>query len=149
MYIIYVIPESNISITNSETQLGLVPHLCPMSEFLSLATLIKRLEAATTRLEDLALTGMSASTVTATNPTPAAPAASAQPKETQVELPRAVEAFSNALAGPVKQYADLSAAIGGPVQEQVRHLFRSLLTPLEYVFDCTYASSGPTFARAD
>lgn len=95
------------------------PHLSPMSEFHSLATLIKRLEVATTRLEDLALSGTSASTVTATNPTAAAPAASTQTKEVQLELPPAVEQFSNALAGPVKKYVELSTTIGGPVLEQV------------------------------
>lgn len=95
------------------------PHLSPMSEFHSLATLIKRLEVATTRLEDLALSGTSASTVTATNPTAASPAASTRTKEVQVELPPAVEQFSNALAGPVKKYVELSTTIEGPVLEQV------------------------------
>lgn len=71
-------------------------------------------------MEDLALSGMSASTIAATNP-PAAPAASsAQPKESPVEVPRAVEVFNNTIDAPVKQFIELSGQLGGPVQEQVR-----------------------------
>jgi adenylyl cyclase-associated protein len=91
-----------------------------MSEFHSLATLIKRLEVATTRLEDLALSGMSASTITASNPPAAPSASSAQPKEAPVEVPRAVQAFNSAMDAPVKQFIELSGQLGGPVQEQVR-----------------------------
>jgi len=91
-----------------------------MSEFHSLATLIKRLEVATTRLEDLALSGTSASTVTATHTaTPTTAAYPTQAKEAQVELPRVVEAFSNAVDSPLKQYVELSKQLGGPVGDQV------------------------------
>lgn len=89
-----------------------------MSEFHSLATLIKRLEVATTRLEDLALSGMSASTIAATNAPPAPSTTASAPSE-PTQVPRAVEEFSNAVDAPLKQYAELSQQLGGPVAEQV------------------------------
>jgi adenylyl cyclase-associated protein len=91
-----------------------------MSEFHSLATLIKRLEVATTRLEDLALSGTSASTIAATN-VPAASSATAPAPSEPAQVPRAVEDFSNAVDPPVKKYAELSQQLGGPVAEQVSH----------------------------
>ena len=127
-YILFVLGKGNhvrhfqISVkqyfTSANSALGL--HLLLMSEFHSLSTLIKRLEVATTRLEDLALSGMSASTIAATNPPAAPSASSAQPKEAPLEVPRAVEAFNSTMDAPVKQFIELSGQLGGPVEEQVR-----------------------------
>lgn len=117
-----------------------------MSEFHSLSTLIKRLEVATTRLEDLALSGMSASTIAASNPPAAPSASSAQPKEAPVELPRAVEAFNSTVDAPVKQFIELSNQLGGPVQEQVR-IDKPMLTRQFFVDRCILTYVYISFSR--
>ncbi|CAO3663185.1 unnamed protein product [Umbelopsis ramanniana] len=122
-----------------------------MSEFHSLSTLIKRLEVATTRLEDLALSGMSASTIAASNPPAAPSASSAQPKEAPVELPRAVEAFNNTMDAPVKQFIGLSNQLGGPVQEQAQLLQELINAQRDFIHIAAIAKkpdmSSPTFAK--
>ncbi|EFX04500.1 adenylyl cyclase-associated protein [Grosmannia clavigera kw1407] len=108
----------------------------------NLTTLIKRLEAATARLEDIASStielpqavpglqegAMSAApappivsvaaptpTATAPPPAPAPAAASALPAE---ELPESIEDFDVFLAGAVAKFVDLSRKHGGVVAEQ-------------------------------
>ncbi|KAG2182162.1 hypothetical protein INT43_007089 [Umbelopsis isabellina] len=121
-----------------------------MSEFHSLATLIKRLEVATTRLEDLALSGMSASTIAATN-APPAPAASASAPSEPTQVPRAVEEFSNAVDSPSKQYAELSQQLGGPVAEQAQLLQELVKAQRDFIHVASIAKkpdmSSPTFAK--
>lgn len=88
------------------------------------ANLIARLEAATSRLEDIAtsteLPGKDvpalvqpslAGTGSAPNPT-------ATPKSPTEELPESIEDFDTLLNGPVAKYAKLSSELGGLVAKQ-------------------------------
>lgn len=97
-----------------------------------LTSIIHRLEAATSRLEDIASSTITetpklngaAPTPAPTGPLPAPPVASqpAAPKPIKEELPESVEDFDLFLAGPVKKYVALSDAIGGPIAEQVGNI---------------------------
>ncbi|KAF9177470.1 hypothetical protein BGZ50_008746 [Haplosporangium sp. Z 11] len=102
-----------------------------MTEITSLSTLLKRLEAATTKLEDLAMAGASASNVSASltgNSGAHAPqgqlsqlAESAPAAQQEASHPH-VEGFDELLDGPVKSYFELSKVIGG-VAKYVCSLF--------------------------
>ncbi|KAI8983954.1 adenylate cyclase associated N terminal-domain-containing protein [Mycotypha africana] len=94
-----------------------------MSEFHSLANLIKRLEVATTRLEDLAMSSSSATTVVANMPSspqkvPATVTSTAAPVNT--ETSPMVEKHDAAVNSFVEKYMSLSQEIGGVVAEQSR-----------------------------
>ncbi|KAL0097853.1 adenylate cyclase associated N terminal-domain-containing protein [Phycomyces blakesleeanus] len=92
-----------------------------MSEFHSLAHLIKRLEVATTRLEDLALSASSASAVSSTSPTntPPPPSAPAVVQPTGVsEVPVVIEKQDEAINAALQKYLALSAEIGEPISKQ-------------------------------
>lgn len=95
----------------------------------ALTALMRRLEAATSRLEDIATTGnpeapksngLVPSTIPAafltTTPTPAAPI---PPKPAADPLPQSVADFDQFIALSVRKYVSLSDEIGGPVAEQV------------------------------
>lgn len=89
-------------------------------------SLLKRLEASVTRLEDVALAqaqagGMQhvvsgADAVSGANVAPPPPP---PPKPADKPAP-AVEAFQELIDGPLTKYVDLSKEIGGLVAEQVR-----------------------------
>lgn len=94
----------------------------------SLTTLILRLEAATSRLEDIAtsvdsshpetIAAISSAQATiaenaAAAAIPAAPAAPAEP------LPRSIEDFDKVINEDVKAFFSASEAVGGLVQQQV------------------------------
>lgn len=96
-----------------------------------LTTLSRRLEAATSRLEDMASSsisppsingtpGPSASTTTLT-PNPAPPAIVEPPKPKAEPIPESVEEFDAFINSTVKKYLDASNALGGKIAEQVRH----------------------------
>ena len=97
-----------------------------------LTTLLLRLEAATSRLEDIATsvdsthpeTIAAISTAQATiaeNAAAAAlPAAAAPPPE---PLPRSIEDFDNVINEDVKEFVAASEAVGGLVQQQVSGRF--------------------------
>lgn len=97
-----------------------------------LTVILHRLEAATSRLEDMAastielpkINGVAATPApTGPLPPPPAPRAPAQPPKPVVEaLPESVEDFDTFITGPVKKYVNLSDEIGGPIAEQVREL---------------------------
>ncbi|KAL9554650.1 hypothetical protein MBANPS3_002733 [Mucor bainieri] len=94
-----------------------------MSEFHSLANLIKRLEVATTRLEDLAMSSSSASAVVANSPSSpktvgAASAAAAPPSSSTTETPALVEKHDAAVNASLEKYFSLSQELGGPIAEQ-------------------------------
>lgn len=97
-----------------------------MTEISSLSTLLKRLEAATTKLEDLAMAGASASSVSSslTGSSGALPQGQlsqipdASGAQGEVSHPN-VEAYDELLDGPLKAYLELSKTIGGLVEEQV------------------------------
>lgn len=93
---------------------------------------INSLEAATSRLEDIALaqqsqqiignvpgpSGQSAPAAPAAAPTTAGGAASAGSSGAQNDVK--VKAFHELIDGPLKKYGELSSDIGGLVAEQVR-----------------------------
>ncbi|KAI7853696.1 adenylate cyclase associated N terminal-domain-containing protein [Circinella umbellata] len=89
-----------------------------MSEFHSLANLIKRLEVATTRLEDLATSASSASAVAAssTSPPPAPP--TGVPSSSDKSTPASVQKHDEAVGPLLKKFLDISKTIGDPVATQ-------------------------------
>lgn len=93
-----------------------------------LTAILRRLEAATSRLEDMAastielpkINGVTAPAPTGPLPAPPAPRAIAEsPKPIPEALPESVEDFDTFLAGPVKKFVNLSDEVGGAVAEQV------------------------------
>lgn len=91
-----------------------------------LTTILRRLEAATSRLEDMAASSIElpsingAPTPAPTGPLPAPPVAKApELKPVQEALPESVEDFDSFIAGPVKKFVNLSDELGGPIAEQV------------------------------
>ena len=114
----------------------MVPRCLPLSISLprrfslqSFTTLIKRLEAATSRLEDLATSTASAATVTNNlgrspvggQPAPASysvPASNNVPDE--LEVPLVLAAYDEIIENPLKNFVALSKSIGGLVEDQVR-----------------------------
>lgn len=90
-----------------------------MSEFHSLANLIKRLEVATTRLEDLAMSSSSASAVAANSPSSPKNAGAAAAASSTSETPALVEKHDAAINASLEKYLALSQELGGPVAEQV------------------------------
>jgi adenylyl cyclase-associated protein len=98
----------------------------------ALTSLIHRLEAATSRLEDMASSsteppqtnGSAIPPVVSAAPPPKAPII---PEAPLLEpLPESVEDFDNFLSGPLKRFVNLSDEIGGPVAEQVSNTWRLL-----------------------
>lgn len=98
-----------------------------------LTAILHRLEAATSRLEDMAASTIdlpkmngAAPTPAPTGPLPAPPTTSRTvseaPKPIPEALPESVEDFDAFLTGPVKKYVNLSDEVGGPVAEQVGKL---------------------------
>lgn len=98
----------------------------PTVSRLDLTAIINRLEAATSRLEDMAASAIDISGAPAPAPTgplplppTAARAAPEPPKPVQEPLPESVEDFDAFITGPVKKYVNLSDELGGLVAEQV------------------------------
>lgn len=87
-----------------------------MTEFHSLANLIKRLEVATTRLEDLAMSSSSASAVAASSASPSSPKAVTH---TSNETPDIVLKHDEAIKSHLDTFYALSEEIGEPVSQQV------------------------------
>jgi adenylyl cyclase-associated protein len=91
-----------------------------MSEFHSLANLIKRLEVATTRLEDLAMSSSSASAVVAASNSPSSPKAVVPaPASNLSETPVTVEKHDAVINEHLEKYYALSQELGEPVAAQV------------------------------
>ena len=104
-----------------------------------LTAILHRLEAATSRLEDMAASTIdlpklngAPSTPAPTGPLPAPPTASRAvseaPKPVLEALPESVEEFDAFVSGTVKKYVNLSDELGGPVAEQVCHIRRTAWT---------------------
>ncbi|CAG8958475.1 hypothetical protein HYFRA_00009789 [Hymenoscyphus fraxineus] len=103
----------------------------------NLTTLIKRLEAATSRLEDIASSTIAepqgvngaAPSPAPTGPLPPPPVAGAPPasKSVQEDIPEFVEDFDLFLQGPVKKFVALSDAIGGPISDQAAGVLRAFM----------------------
>ncbi|EPB89149.1 suppressor of rasval19 [Mucor circinelloides] len=89
-----------------------------MSEFHSLANLIKRLEVATTRLEDLAMSSSSASAVAANSPSSPKAVGAAPSSTASSQTPALVEKHDAAVNASLEKYFNLSQELGGPIAEQ-------------------------------
>ncbi|KAG4414093.1 hypothetical protein IFR04_012794 [Cadophora malorum] len=124
----------------------------------NLTTLIKRLEAATSRLEDMASSSIEipaingAPTPAPTGPLPAPPVAKApSPKPVQEALPESVEDFDAFIAGTVKKYVNLSDELGGPVAEQASSVLRAFAGQRKFILITTKAKkpdmSSPVFMQ--
>jgi adenylyl cyclase-associated protein len=114
-------------------------NLISMAEISSLSSLLKRLEAATTKLEDLAMAGASASNVSSSlTGNSGAHAPQGQLSQLGETAPAGgasagqegshphVEAFDELVEQYVKTYYELSKVIGGLVEQQVRaHLLKT------------------------
>ena len=100
-----------------------------------LTQLVRRLEAATSRLEDMATSLDPSNPITpqAASPAPAAPSVPGAeqskatppppPPPAAEPLPASIEDFDSLIKSDVQSFVDLSEKIGGPVAEQV-WLFR-------------------------
>lgn len=94
---------------------------------IELTAIIHRLEAATSRLEDMASAAVEPPKINGpipppTAPLPAAPVATpvvVPPTPLPDPLPESVEEFDAFIAGPLKKFVKLSDELGGPVAEQV------------------------------
>lgn len=94
-----------------------------------LTRIIRRLEAATSRLEDIASSTLEPTKVNGapptsapTGPLPPLPVVNEvppTPKAVLESLPESVEDFDSFLNGAVKNYVSLSNELGGPVAKQV------------------------------
>ena len=95
----------------------------------SLTTLVHRLEAATSRLEDIASAtvepsnqnGQAPSSTPAAPPPPPLPTVTAPAKPKAEPLPESVEDFDTIINGSVKNFISISKEIGDPVAKQVGH----------------------------
>ena len=103
----------------------------PVVSRMELTGILRRLEAATSRLEDMAsatIDPAEASTTTKgiggpptpapTGPLPPPPPPTIQ-KEVVEELPASIEGFDAFLSGAVKKFVELSKKLGGPQADQV------------------------------
>ncbi|KPV75862.1 uncharacterized protein RHOBADRAFT_52879 [Rhodotorula graminis WP1] len=114
----------------------------------SLATLLKRLEAACSRLEDVALTSASgaplsnASAVGAAGipPPAAAPSSSsssaavaAPQQQDEVKLAPSVEAFQELVDGPLTKYISLSKDLGGLIEQQSQQVANAFIAQKDFV----------------
>lgn len=94
------------------------------------ANLLSSLEAATSRLEDIASSTDVPNDIPASNPPIASPsvataistppAAPAPPKPAAEAIPESIEEFDNFLSSAVDKYVKLSNQLGGLVAQQVR-----------------------------
>jgi|SRR6266542_2619683 len=110
-----------------------------MTEYQTLTTLIKRLEAATSRLEDLGASSSAANNLgrNSVGGQPAAPSlVSSQSNDAVVggEVPPALAAYDELIEGPLKTFLELSKVIGGLVEDQVNFLVLRLICTLQYSF---------------
>ncbi len=96
---------------------------------IELTSILRRLEAATSRLEDMASSVVetpktNGTTAAGTVPAavPRAAPAPAEPKKVAEPVPQIIEDFDSFIATTVKKYVSLSKEIGGVVADQVRSL---------------------------
>lgn len=108
-------------------------HVVPVVARTELTAILRRLEAATSRLEDMAATtadsaetGSSANTnakAVGAPPTPAPTGPLPPPPTIQKpvveELPASIQEFDTFLSGAVKNFVALSKSLGGPQEDQV------------------------------
>ncbi|KAL8298584.1 hypothetical protein RB597_006647 [Gaeumannomyces tritici] len=110
----------------------------------NLTTLIKRLEAATARLEDIASSTIdlphAVPTLQTTAATPGAPPApAAAPAPPTEPVPESVEEFDALIASSTSPYVKLSEKLGGPVAEQAALLLKGLHAQRQFLLITTKA----------
>ncbi|PBP17157.1 adenylyl cyclase-associated protein [Diplocarpon rosae] len=113
----------------------------------NLTTLIKRLEAATSRLEDMAASSIELPTINGAPTTPAPtgplpappPPKAAEPKPVVATLPESVEDFDTFIAGPVRKFVNLSEELGGAVAEQASGVSRAFAAQRKFILITTKA----------
>ncbi|GAA5848515.1 hypothetical protein JCM8547_004536 [Rhodosporidiobolus lusitaniae] len=123
----------------------------------SLQALLRRLEAATTRLEDIALTqatggGMhalpsGASAVAGAGiPAPAPPPkdAAAAPAQAEEDVPPKVKAFDELIEGPLTRYTALSKELGGLIAEQAKQVSLGFLAERDFILLASACQKLPT-----
>ncbi|KAJ1331743.1 adenylyl cyclase-associated protein [Microdochium nivale] len=123
----------------------------------NLTTLIKRLEAATSRLEDIAssTTAQPQSASAAPNISSlssAPPAASATPTQQPApaeELPESIEEFDSFIASSVQKYVDASNKIGGAVAEQAAKVLEGFKQQRAFLVITTKAKKPNMDTEAD
>ncbi|EPQ66806.1 cyclase-associated protein [Blumeria graminis f. sp. tritici 96224] len=124
----------------------------------NLTTLIKRLEAATSRLEDIAsstveLPKVDGVPVISTTSPLSPPAAQASQINECVpgDLPESVEEFDAFISGPVQNFVNISNKLGGPVAEQACSLLKAFSGQRKFIFITTKAKkpdmSSATFMQ--
>ncbi|KAI8886712.1 hypothetical protein K501DRAFT_213243 [Backusella circina FSU 941] len=122
-----------------------------MSEFHSLANLIKRLEVATTRLEDLAMSSSSASAVAAGSPKSSSVAAAAAAPASSSDIPVAVEKHDAAINSSLERYITLSKELGDPIAAQALLVKQAVEAERDIVYISTLAQkpdmSSSTFMK--
>ncbi|GAA5931411.1 adenylate cyclase-binding protein [Sporobolomyces koalae] len=124
----------------------------------SLQSLLRRLEAATSRLEDIAMTQASAggmqhlsgASAVAAAPAAAAPAQAAAvaappqvPKE-QPKLAPQVEAFDALIDGPLTAYISLSKELGGLIADQAQHVANGFIAQKDFIQLASACTKLPT-----
>ncbi|KAG0273124.1 hypothetical protein BGZ96_005006, partial [Linnemannia gamsii] len=124
-----------------------------MAEISSLSSLLKRLEAATTKLEDLAMAGSSASNVSSSlTGSSGAHAPQGQLSQLAESAPTSsqqdathpqVEGFDELLNGPAKAYFDLSKTIGDVVEEQANYVRDLFAAQREMISVATLSQKPP------
>ncbi|OAA44372.1 Adenylate cyclase-associated CAP [Metarhizium rileyi] len=120
----------------------------------NLTTLIKRLEAATSRLEDIATStelpkdvpGLKQATGSpggeSLAPTPPATAASAKtpPKQTEEPVPESIEEFQQLINASVGKYVKISNELGGMVAKQAAEVLKAFQEQTKFLLLTTKAT---------
>ncbi|KAF2174619.1 hypothetical protein K469DRAFT_705815 [Zopfia rhizophila CBS 207.26] len=114
----------------------------------NLTTLIKRLEAATSRLEDIAsssvgfdTTAVNGATATSSGSTPAPPTLSSDgstPKATE-SLPPSIQAFDTLLDTELKEWLHLSSKLGGVIDDQAKAVQQAFTAQRQFLLVSTKA----------
>ncbi|KAE8452627.1 hypothetical protein EG329_013886 [Mollisiaceae sp. DMI_Dod_QoI] len=127
----------------------------PTVSRMDLTAIINRLEAATSRLEDMAASAIDlngAPTPAPTGPLPPPPttarAAPEPPKPIQEALPESVEDFDAFISGPVKKYVNLSDELGGLVSEQASAVLRAFAEQRKFILITTKAKKPDMSSQA-
>ncbi|CAG8498544.1 10682_t:CDS:2 [Paraglomus occultum] len=131
-----------------------------MTEFQSFTTLIKRLEAATSRLEDLATSTASAVAVTNNlgrhpvggQPAPTSYSVPASNNVTEEpEVPLVLAAYDEIMENSLKNFVDLSKSIGGLVEDQSHSVEDIFIAQRDFIYIATQSQkpslSSDTFSE--
>ncbi|XMA16489.1 hypothetical protein WAI453_009280 [Rhynchosporium graminicola] len=130
----------------------------PTINRMDLTAIVRRLEAATSRLEDMASSSVELPTINGaptpapTGPLPAPPVAKALESKPVIEaLPESVEDFDAFIAMTVKKFVNFSDELGGPVAEQASSVLRAFAGQRKFILITTKAKkpdmSSPVFMQ--